>query len=175
METQQLFWTFVSVFKHTQKRFFTFKWNFLCFSLWPLSLYSFCQVFIHVGKLPLSLLFWLSNLNSLSCLNCLSFLTLQMPQSINHLCGLLLDLLQYVCVSVVLGIPEQDEVFQMWPHQGQVEAKDHILGPAGNAVSYCSPGNCWPLLKGHIAGLHSAWYSPGSQVFCCSLNSKNVS
>lgn len=70
------------------------------------------------------------------------FLTLQMPQSIHHLCGFLLDLLQYVCVSVVLGIPEQDKVFQMWPRQGHVEAKDHLLRPAGNAVSYCSPGNC---------------------------------
>lgn len=55
------------------------------------------------------------------------FLILQMPQSVNHLCGPLLDLLQYVYVSFVLGISEQDTVFQMWPHQGQVEAKDHLL------------------------------------------------
>lgn len=61
------FLNIVPVFKHTQKRFFTFKWNFLCFSLWPLSLFSFCQVFTHAGKLCLNLLFsWLSNLNSLS-------------------------------------------------------------------------------------------------------------
>lgn len=39
------------------------------------------------------------------------FLNLQMPQSINHLCGPLLDLLQYVYVSLVLGISEQDTVF----------------------------------------------------------------
>lgn len=114
------------------------------------------------------------------------FLTLQMPQSINHLCGLLLILLQYICVSLVLGIPEENKAFQVWPHQSLVEAKDHLLGPAGNAMSYCSPGksrilsnqgsNSWPSwLKGHISGLHSAWYSPGSQVFSRSLNNKNVS
>lgn len=69
------------------------------------------------------------------------FLILQMLQSI-HLCGPFLDLLQYVYVSLVLGIPEQDTIFQVWPHQGQVEAKDPLLRPARNAVSCCNPGSC---------------------------------
>lgn len=90
-----------------------------------------------------------------------------------------------VCVSLVLGIPEQDKVFQVWPHQGQVEAKDCLLGPPGNSMSYCSSGkprilsnqgsNNWPSwLKRHIPGLYSAWYSSGFRVFSCSLNNKNV-
>lgn len=32
----------------------------------------------------------------------------EMLQSINHLLRLLLDYLQYVCISFVLGVPEQD-------------------------------------------------------------------
>lgn len=43
------------------------NWNSLCFDLWPLSLYSSNQLFMHLEKLPLSLLFsWLSSLSYLS-------------------------------------------------------------------------------------------------------------
>lgn len=159
------------MFRHTQKRFFIFKWNFFCFSLWPLSLYSFCQVFTHVGKIPLSLLCsWLNNLNSLSL-------------SLPYKCPNLLITFVVFCwtcssmfMSLVLAIPEQDKVFQMWPHQGQVEAKftssDLLEMLCPTAAQETADLLC---LKGHSAGLHSAWYSPGSQVFSCSLNNKIVS
>lgn len=145
--------------------------EFLCFSLWPLSLFLLSGIYTcwETPPEPSLLLAEQSQLSQ-------PFLTLQMPQSISHLCGLLLDLLQYVYVSLVLGIPKQDKVFQMWSHQGQVEAKitssDLLEMLCPTAAQETADLLC---LKGHIAGLHSAWYSPGSQVFSCSLNNKIVS
>ena len=55
-----------------------------------------------------------------------------MLQSLNHLCGLSLDSLQYV--SLVLGSLELDTVLHMWPHHCGVEEKDQLSWPAGGAL-----------------------------------------
>ena len=44
-------------------------------------------------------------------------LTEEMLQSTNHLCGPVLDLLQYVYIPLVLGSPELNLALLMWPHQ----------------------------------------------------------
>ena len=70
------------------------------------------QEFMYTNKVPLNLLF--SRLNSRSSL---SLSSPKMLQSLHHLGGPLLDSLQYVHVSLVLGSPALDTVLQMWPHQ----------------------------------------------------------
>jgi len=45
------------------------------------------------------------------------FLVGGMLQSLNHLSGPSLDLLQLLRISFVLGSPELDPAFQVWPHR----------------------------------------------------------
>lgn len=57
-----------------------------------------------------------------------------MLQALNHLSGPLPDLLQYVCVSRVLGSPALDTALQAWPRQSRAVGKEHLPWPAGNAL-----------------------------------------
>ena len=50
-----------------------------------------------------------------------------MFQLLNHLNVLLLNSLQYLHISFVLGSPEMNTVLQVWPHQFWAEGKDHLL------------------------------------------------
>lgn len=94
-----------------------------------------------------------SRLNNPSSLGFSSYINVL---SLNHLYGLMLDLLQYVMVSFVLGSLKLDTVLQVWHHQCWGE------GPAPSTCWWCysahSPGGCCPLLQGHIAG--SCWTCP---------------
>lgn len=57
----------------------------------------------------------------------------EMFQSLNQLCGPLLDALQYVDTSLVLENPELDTRLQVGPHQCWAEGKSRLPQPAGNA------------------------------------------
>lgn len=48
-------------------------------------------------------------------------LVCQMLQFVDHLCGCLVDLLQFVHVFLVLGSPKVDTILKMWLHQWLVE------------------------------------------------------
>ena len=90
------------------------------------------------------------------------FLTGQMPQSLNHLYGLLLDSLHYVHVSLVLRSPELATRFQMWSHQCRVEGKDHFPWPTSNNPPNAAQNTInFFLLQGHIPCSCSTWCSPG--------------
>lgn len=115
-----------------------FRRSFLCFSLCPLSLgtpekrltqsplhFPFC-FFAYFDKILKNLLF--SRLNSPSSL---ALLICEMLQSLNHLCGPLLDSLCYAHVSF-LGRPKLDTAVQTWRHPCWREGKDHCSWPAGN-------------------------------------------
>lgn len=45
------------------------------------------------------------------------YITKEMLKSLHHLCGLSLDFLQHVQVSLVLESPELDTTLQVWHHQ----------------------------------------------------------
>lgn len=120
METLQLFQTPVLVFSpiHNKKFLLTFKWKFLCLSLYRVSFYFPHQVFIHVEKLPKSLLPALS-----------ASLGTTDAQVRHGLHGSLLDLLQYVHVSLLLGSLRLHSVLQLQYHKHQT-GKSPFPGPA---------------------------------------------
>ena len=66
-----------------------------------------------------------------------------------------LDLLQELSILLVLGSPELDTVFQMWPHKGRVEGDSFLPLPAGHPSVDASqdtvglPG-CKSTLLAHI-------------------------
>lgn len=55
-----------------------------------------------------------------------------MLQSLNHVHGPLLDLLQYVAISVVLGSSALDPTVQMC--LTRAEGKDHLPQPVGDTL-----------------------------------------
>lgn len=74
---------------------------------------------------------------------------------LNLLCGPSLDLLQEVCIFLILRSPELDQALQMWAE------KDHLPLPAGNT----SPDVAWvaggaTCHRGALLTL--AWCPPGS-------------
>ncbi|KAK4815893.1 LOW QUALITY PROTEIN: hypothetical protein QYF61_009944 [Mycteria americana] len=46
-----------------------------------------------------------------------------------------LDTLQHLNVSLVVGGPKLNTVFEVWPHQCRVQGHDHCPSPAGHAIS----------------------------------------
>lgn len=158
METPQLFWTSILVFKHTHNKKGSLSGIFCvsacghCLSTPPIR--YLCTLKSSSLSLPFS---WLSSFSSLSL--CVSDRCCNALITIMALCW---TCLPYVDVPFVMGIPELDRVLQVWLHQ--VEEKDHLPRPAGNVLLCCSPGGCWPLLQEHIAGLCSTWYPQGPQV-----------
>ena len=82
-------------------------------------------------------------------------------QSLPHLHGPLLDSLQYVRVSLVLG--NQGLNWALCMSLTRAKEKGSITAPCPLAMlSQCSLEGCWPhLLQKHIAGLWST-HSPGS-------------
>lgn len=92
-------------------------------SLHPSSKYVDTQI-----RRPWVLLFssWIDPALSLS-------LYWQMLKSFNHLCSLLLDLLQYVCFSCA-GESRLDTQLQMWPHQHSVKRNGHLPLSASNIL-----------------------------------------
>lgn len=78
-------------------------------------------------EIPLSLFF------SRLCNHSSFILSCQLPQSLNHLHGLSLDLLECACVSLVLRSPGQDSTvggsLLCW-----AEGKHQLPGPAGTAL-----------------------------------------
>jgi len=57
-----------------------------------------------------------------------------MLQSLNHLCGRLLDSVQHVHISLVLRSPELATVLQVWPHQRWKTQKEYIPQLADNTL-----------------------------------------
>lgn len=139
METLQLFQTPVLVFSpiHNKKFLLTFKWKFLCLSLYRVSFYFPHQVFIHVEKLPKSLLPALS-----------ASLGTTDAQVRHGLHGSLLDLLQYVHVSLVLGSPAQVSALQGWLHRAEQREGSPLLS-CWQCSASCSPEEHWPSLLQH--------------------------
>ncbi|KAK4824441.1 hypothetical protein QYF61_015756 [Mycteria americana] len=45
-----------------------------------------------------------------------------------------LDTLQHLNVSLVVGGPKLNTVFEVWPHQGRVQGHDHFPTPAGHTI-----------------------------------------
>jgi len=125
-----------------KKCFLMFRGNLLCFSLCPLPLV------LSLGTTKKSLdpslhppfRYWSTLIRSPepSLLQAEQpkisepFLTGEMLQSFNHLCGPLLDSVQYVHFSLVLGSSELHVALQMGPHQCWVEGKDHRSPPASS-------------------------------------------
>lgn len=81
------------------------------------------QKSIHIDEISLNFLF--SRLAQL----CQPLLLCQMLQALNHLCGPLLDLFQYVCVFLLLGSPGLELTLQMYSHKCQAEGNGHLLQP----------------------------------------------
>jgi len=63
-----------------------------------------------------------------------------MPQSLNQPYGPSLHSLWYAHVSLVVGSPELDTAFQVWPHQHWVEGKHHLPQPAARTFSNAAQG-----------------------------------
>jgi len=89
-----------------------------------------------------------------------------MFQSLYHLCGLSLDSLQYVHISLILESPVMDKVLQVGSHKSRVEGKDHLPQPAGNTFSSAAQDTicllcCKGTLLAHIQlGLHYGPFPP---------------
>ena len=61
-----------------------------------------------------------------------TFLTGEVPQPSDHLCGCHLDPLQQLLICLVLGAPGLDAVQQVGPHEGRTEGNNHLPCPAGH-------------------------------------------
>ncbi|KAK4817391.1 hypothetical protein QYF61_012097 [Mycteria americana] len=87
---------------------------------------------------PLSLLF--SRLNSPSSLGSVLPLLIRLVlQTLHQLRCPSLDTLQHLNVSLVVGGPKLNTVFEVRPHQCRVQGHDHFPSPAGHAISHTSP------------------------------------
>ena len=53
-------------------------------------------------------------------------------QASRHLCSPLLDLLQHLCITLVLGTPGLEAVLQMVSHDGRAEGDNPLPLPAGH-------------------------------------------
>lgn len=72
----------------------------------------------------------------------------------------MLDLLQHVHVSLVLGIPDLDTPLQRCSSRGEDSptSSDLVL-----TLSLMQPGSCWlPMPQGHFAFSRSTWCPPGA-------------
>ncbi|KAK4814173.1 hypothetical protein QYF61_010005 [Mycteria americana] len=56
-------------------------------------------------------------------------------QTLHQLCCPSLDTLQHLNVSLVVGGPKLNTVFEVRPHQCRVQGHDHFPSPAGHAIS----------------------------------------
>lgn len=154
-----------------------FRGNFLCFSLCPLSLstpekrftpfslhFPFC-FFAYFDKILKNLLF--TRLNSPSSL---SLLECEMLQSLNHLCGPLLDSLHYVHPSFLLGRQKLDTAVQAWPHLCWADRRNHHSWPAGNTSAQAAQ----ELVLTHSKGIFG-WSSMfNCQVLSCKAAFQHV-
>ena len=94
----------------------------------------------------------------------------EMLQSLNYLCGLLLDSLQYANASLILGSPELGTAHQVWPYQCWIEGSDHIPWSVGNIPADAAQNSISFLC--HNSALLAdvqAWCPPGPQVFFAKL------
>lgn len=64
--------------------------------------------------------------------------------SLNHLLGLLLDLLQCIHIMQLLGTPELDPAPQVWFFQNKQRVKLTFHSDFCQRCSLHSPGWCWP-------------------------------
>lgn len=106
--------------------------------------FLFALSLIFIGKIPLSLPF--SRLNSPSW----PFLLGEVLWSLQHLCGPSLSSLQDCHASLVLGWPEQDTVFQVWPHYCWGKWKDHFPWHAGNTsrnAAFAGRADSWLMFN----------------------------
>lgn len=122
-----------------KKCFLVFRWNFMCFSLFPLPLscpwailrsiwlplQPSDQLFVHLVRSPLGLLF-----SSLNSHRSLSFFY-------SHI--IIFATFLWTCYSksisfFVLGSPELDAIVQTWSHQCWAEKKDHLAQSADDVV-----------------------------------------
>ncbi|KAK4810530.1 LOW QUALITY PROTEIN: hypothetical protein QYF61_004493 [Mycteria americana] len=55
-------------------------------------------------------------------------------QTLHQLCCPSLDTLQHLNVSLGVGGPKLNTVFEVWPHQCRVQGHDHFPSPAGHAI-----------------------------------------
>ena len=117
-------------------------------------------------QIPPSLPF--SRMNSLSSPVCKTHL------SLHHLSGPLLDLLQYIHVSVTLGSQGLDPAIQMWSYQCWVERKDHLLWPAGNAFPKAAQlrktmeFSCIVEVKTALTGFRNRTWASHCLIYCIS-------
>jgi len=92
-----------------------------------------------------------------------------MLQSLHHLGSPLLDSLQCVCASLVLGSPELDTAPQMWPLPCCAEGKDHLPWPAGNALPNAAQDTiCRLCSKGTLLSHAHLGVHQDPQVLFCS-------
>ena len=91
----------------------------------------FFQIFIYIDKIPVEPSFLQAKQSQLFQL----FLIREMLESLNYLCGPLLDSLYRMNVSLVLGSPELDTILRVWPHQCWAEWKDCL----SQSASYTTP------------------------------------
>ena len=74
-------------------------------------------------------------------------------QPSDHFHYSLLDLLQQLSVSLVLGAPELDAVLQVGSHESRVEGQNHLPRPAGHTSLDATQDTVGSGLQVHIAGL----------------------
>ena len=83
------------------------------------------------------------------------FLTAEVFQPSDHLCGTPLGPLQQVHVFLVLRPPELDTALQVGSHQRRVEGQNHLPQPAGHASLDAAQDTvgllgCESILPGHV-------------------------
>ncbi|KAK4826325.1 hypothetical protein QYF61_007410 [Mycteria americana] len=72
-------------------------------------------------------------------------------QTLHQLCCPSLDMLQHLNVSLVVGGPKLNTVFEVRPHQCRVQGHDHFPSPAGHAIFDTSQDDIG--LLGHLGTL----------------------
>lgn len=98
----------------------------------------------------------------------LSLLECEMLQSLNHLCGPLLDSLHYVHPSFLLGRQKLDTAVQAWPHLCWADGRDHHSWPAGNTSAQAAQELVLLTARAYLVDHRcSTWYLPGPFLQSC--------
>ncbi|KAK4824710.1 LOW QUALITY PROTEIN: hypothetical protein QYF61_017936 [Mycteria americana] len=79
-----------------------------------------------------------------------------------------LDMLQHLNVSLVVGGPKLNTVFQVWPHQCRVQGHDHFPSPAGHTIPDTSQDAiCFLVHLGTLLAHIQAAVNQHAQVLFC--------